>query len=84
MFNREFARRDGFTDELELQDWFGVDNDDEIYTVIHFKLIRSCMGCSWCGLLGGVWVCTQAKGRYAIVESEFDKDPRYLGCYEVA
>jgi len=83
LFNREFARRDGFSDELELQEWFGLDNDDALYTVIHFKLIRSCMGCSWCQPLRGVYVCAQNKGRYSIVEGK-ERDPRYLGCYEVA
>jgi hypothetical protein len=38
IFNREFAKADGFTDELELQEWFGRDDLNFDYEVIHFEL----------------------------------------------
>ena len=41
-YDDEFARRDGFRDSSELQEWFGDPRDcgDEEYTVISFKLKR--------------------------------------------
>ena len=41
LFNQDFAKADGFTDELELQEWFGRENDSFDYEVIHFELINS-------------------------------------------
>ncbi|RLI33186.1 hypothetical protein DRO56_02315 [Candidatus Bathyarchaeota archaeon] len=40
-FDDQFARRDGFRDSEELRKWFGpVEvHGDEIYEVIHFKLL---------------------------------------------
>ena len=40
-FDDEFARRDGFRDHVELQDWFGDPSiyGEEEYDVIHFKLL---------------------------------------------
>jgi len=36
-FDDDFARRDGFRDHLELQEWFG---DVEEYDVITWKLLK--------------------------------------------
>ena len=41
-FDDEFAKRDGFSNSAELREWFG-DPDiygDEVYDVIHFRLLR--------------------------------------------
>ena len=39
-FDDGFARRDGFRDHMELQEWFGDPREygDEEYDVIHFKM----------------------------------------------
>ena len=83
MHSEAFARKDGFEDEGELLDWFGEDKEEEEFNVIHFRLIRNCWGCSWASRLGGIWVCGQGKGRYANIEPFSDKDPGYMGCYEI-
>ena len=83
MYSEAFARRDGFEDEAELLDWFGEDDEEEEFNVIHFRLIRNCWGCSWAGRLSGIWVCGQGSGRYASVEPFSDKEPHVLSCYEI-
>ena len=81
MDDAEFARRDGFEDEAELQNWFDAKETEE-YTVITFRLIRNCWGCSWAQTLSGIYVCGQGTGRFASIEPFSDKDPQALGCYE--
>ena len=50
----DFARRDGFHDALELQQWFGdpLESAEEEYDVIHFELISRpihyLVGCLFC------------------------------------